>query len=696
MSANKTTPAADEKPKEPSSSFYRGYFFAEQRKPIVEHEPGLGQMIFSGMFSAIPVVFLYWMYTRSQTAAAKASQEMTKKGGTMQKFMADMQRMMNGGIENRNFRVEIKGTSFTDVKGVPEAVAEVKQYVDFLKEPERFTRLGARLPKGCLLTGDPGTGKTLLARAVAGEATVPFFTCSGADFIEVYSGSGPKRVRELFKEAKAAAPSVIFIDEIDAVGARGGKGGAGGGSSGEENRTVNQLLAEMDGLLASDLVVIFAATNHPDNIDKALLREGRFDRKVELPMPDIDAREELFTFALNKVITGDPKGLLTPPKVEFKNNNEQKQPGATTTPTTGAAPHTPSTPQQPPLPTTQQVMEAAVEAPVESDPSVSNAAMAKRLAALTPGVSPATVMTIVNEAALAAAVTGAKYVRLDNLLPAIDDVLIGKKHRSRMSEEASRRVALHEAGHTLVAWFLPQQSDVIKVSITPRGQAGGFTQQVGRERLDMQTDVAMFTDICVMLSGRIAESTRYTNLTSGAYDDLQRATKTAITKFLALGMSARVGLLAFDHNRIDNGRMYQHCSEQTQAAAEREAHLLIGAAFEYTTTLVKEKKDLLHKLADKLIEKREVLQEDIEAILGKRNTDVASLDPRVRQALSQFVKGAEVAGARDGATKAVENIRKHARSDEVDPALNVTNEDTIENKKVKNLPRGADVDQAMA
>lgn len=602
---------ADERKK--TSNYYRGFFVAEQRRPVVEHEPTLGQMVASGVFAALPMVLMYWLYQRSQRAASQMQQQVGKPG-FLQDMMQSMQKMTNPAGA-RNFRVEVRDKTFKDVIGVPEALAEVKQYVDFLKEGEKFTRLGARLPKGCLLTGEPGTGKTLMAKAVAGEANVPFFSCSGADFIEVYAGSGPKRVRELFAEAKKEAPSVIFVDEIDAVGSRGNHGG----SSGEENRTVNQLLAEMDGLQANEFVVVFAATNHPDNIDKALLREGRFDRKIELPMPDKVAREELLLCSLNDVITGDPNGRLKP------------KPTPVTKPADGTTQRS----------ETDEALELAVDDPVEADPAVSNSVFAKRLAELTPGCSPATLVTIVNEAALAAAVSNAKRVELSHLLPAIDDVIVGKKHRSRMSAAASERVALHEAGHTLAAWMLPNQSDVIKVSITPRGQAAGFTQQVGREALDMQTDVCMFTDICVMLGGRIAESTRFANLSTGASDDFERATKSAVAQFIALGMSPHTGLLAFDHNRLDGGRMYQKHSEMTQAAAEREASLLVEAAFKYTTQLLTEKKDKLDAITSLLVEKKEVLREDLERLLGPRNTKVSSLDPRVRAALKRFIRGAE-------------------------------------------------------
>ncbi|RNF03078.1 ATP-dependent zinc metallopeptidase-like protein [Trypanosoma conorhini] len=558
-----------------SISFYRGFYDAQLRRPTKNVDPTVSQAVGGAIFTALPFAAVLYFLMRRRTRVASAASG-AKPGQFMKNVMEMVQKQMDP-LGDKNFRLEVRDTKFKDVIGVPEALEEVQQYVRFLKTPERFTRLGGRLPKGCILTGQPGTGKTLLAKAVAGEAGVPFLTCSGADFIEVYAGSGPKRVRELFAAAKREAPSVIFVDEIDAVGSRSNGQGTLGLSS-EENRTVNQLLAELDGLQANEAVVVFAATNFPDNLDKALLREGRFDRKIEVPMPDQQAREDLFTHYLNRVVTSDATSK------------------------------------------------------------------AKRLARLTPGVSPATISTIVNEAALAAAVQGHEEVTEQSLLPAIDDVLVGKKHRSRMSEAAARRVALHESGHTLVAWLLPRQSDVIKVSITPRGPAAGFTQQVGKEIFDMPTDVSLFTDICVMLAGRLAEVTQYAELTTGAQDDFQSATRMAIQAFLAFGMSCHVGLLAYEPQRLEEGRMYQRHSEKVQAIAEEEAARLVGTAHHYTEGLIAEHKELLHQLAEALFTKKELLMEDLEARLGPRGAARLSLD--AEEALTAFMQKSEEHGTK--------------------------------------------------
>lgn len=590
---------------EKNQNFLRGFFDAEKRKPVKTPDRSLGNWIVGSAISALPVAFIIYfgfrMSVRGRTAANNVM------SGNSARFAEAMKRFrgMSDPLGNKNFEVSVKDTKFKDVIGVPEALGEVQQYVEFLKQPERFTRLGGRLPKGCLLTGKPGTGKTLLAKAVAGEADVPFFSCSGADFIEVYVGSGPKRVRELFDSAKAKAPSVIFLDEVDAIGSRSNGQGAGGVSS-EENRTVNQLLAELDGLQQNEAVVVFAATNFPENIDKALLREGRFDRKVEIPMPDEEARKDLFMHYLRKIVTGDPNGA--------KANTE----------TTGAA----ATAATPPSPATAVV------------PTQDNSTIASRLASLTPGISPATISAIVNEAALSAAVSGEPVVCTKTLMPAIDDVLIGKKHRSRMTTTSSKRVALHEAGHTLVGWLLPQQSKVIKVSITPRGNAGGFTQQLGREALDHMTDQTMFTDICVLLGGRIAELTQYDNLSTGAQDDFQRATKLAMNQFLAFGMSDRVGLLAFDYQRLEEGRMYQLCSESLQHTAELEAAALVNAAFKFTTQLLQNNRATLLKVSDALFEKKELLEEDLVSLIGPRSKvpSHSLLEGDALAALQSFVK----------------------------------------------------------
>ena len=655
----KTQDPLERKDDEKKASYYRGYFLAEKRRQVVDHDPTWGQLIFSGILTALPIVAMYYLFVRMNRVAGEVVKPGAKPG-FFASAMRESQKMMDP-LSGRNFRVEIKDTKFKHVIGSPEALSEVQQYVDFLRDPTRFTRLGGRLPKGCLLTGEPGTGKTMLARAVAGEANVPFFTCSGADFIEVYSGSGPKRVRELFNEAKAAAPSVIFIDEIDAVGARGNHQN-GGGMSGEENRTVNQVLAEMDGLMSSEAVIIFAATNFPDNLDKAMLREGRFDRKVELPMPDREAREDLFKHYLKRIITGDPDGYLGLPSKSEETPRDAPPPTEPTGSDAASVAEAAKVRQEKIEADTKAYELALTQSKEVADSSVKNSLLAARVAALTPGVSPATVNAIVNEAALAAAVANEKRVGLKQLLPAIDDVLVGKKHRSRMTDSASARVALHEAGHTLVGWLLPQQSDVIKVTIVPRGGAGGFTQFVGREKLDMATDRVFFTDICVALGGRIAECTRHDNLTAGAQDDLQRATKNALQQFLAFGMSGNVGLLAFDYNRLDAGRMYQHASDAISTEAEAEAQMLVAAAMKYTTKLVEDNKEKLFAIADALVEKKELLQEDIERLIGPRPPlTTAALAPEAEAALAYFLQRTQdvaIAADRDGGAPAANTTQQ--------------------------------------
>lgn len=562
---------------EKSRAYLRGFYDAEKRKKLVNIDPTWGQAIGGAMIGGLPFVLTIYFMTRRTRLAQQAAAGSNLTSNLWTEMQKAFERSMNP-LGRKDFRVAKMGTRFADVIGVPEALAEVQQYVDFLRTPDKFTRLGGHLPKGCILTGQPGTGKTLLAKAVAGEANVPFFSCSGADFIEVFAGSGPMRVRELFEAAKTDAPSVVFIDEIDAVGSRSSGNGAMGLSS-EENRTVNQLLAELDGLQASDTVVVFAATNFVENLDRALLREGRFDRKVEVPMPDSAAREELFTHYLKKSIVSD----------------------------------------------------------VQTE--------AKRMAELTPGVSPATIAAIVNEAALSAAISGKEAITSIDLLPAIDDVLIGKKHRNRMTPGAAERVALHESGHTLIAWLLPEQSDVIKVSITPRGPAAGFTQQVGREALDMPTEYSMFTDICVMLGGRLAELTQHDDLTTGAQDDYQRATQTAVLQFLAFGMSPQgVGLLAFESERLAEGRLYQKHSEETQKAAEHEAARLVAAAYEFVQSVLRNNEQTLKKVAAALYQKGELLRADLEELIGPRGKKEVTVTANARAALTSFTRASEEAG----------------------------------------------------
>ena len=569
------------------SDYYKGFY-----EGVVRNSgPQIGSAISWLAPLAINLAFFLGPLWYVRRKYAQQMSNVTGKAGKKDNPMGGLMDMMNP-MKAKNFKVDVKGTKFSDVIGIPEAKEELKQYVDFLSEPKKFTRLGARLPKGCLLTGKPGTGKTLLAKAIAGEAKTPFFSCSGADFIEIFGGSGPKRVRELFAEAKEAAPCVVFIDEIDAIGSRGGGRSMGGGSS-EENRTINQLLAELDGLTTNQAIVVVAATNYPDAVDKALLREGRFDRKVNIPMPDTDARVEIFTHYLNGIITGDPncKPKITKIKKSGEKEAEKKE-------------------------GEQEKVEEYLPAVIVD--GVNNKDYAKLLADRTPGVSPAQISTIVNEASLAAAVADEKVVPIRYLQDAIDDVLIGKKHRQRMSEQSLRRTAYHECGHAIMSWTSPLQKDVIKISIIPRGRAGGYTQQVQDEALDPQTDTFLFSQLCVLLGGRVAEKLIMGDISTGAIDDLQRATKIAIGKLLNFGMSKKVGQIAFKASEKQDGRAWMNYSEKLHAEVELEAREMVDRAYEHTMKVLTENKDNLHKLAQTLLEKKELMQPDIEGILGPK------------------------------------------------------------------------------
>ncbi|KPA78537.1 putative mitochondrial ATP-dependent zinc metallopeptidase [Leptomonas pyrrhocoris] len=550
---------------------------ARHRRATEENwiRPTLGPILWLG----VPLLLSY-LYLRRVTPAAAS----TAGGASGNPFQNLMEQMMP--IKKRQFRVDVKGTKFADVVGIPEAKAEVRQYVDFLTDPNKFTRLGARLPKGCLLTGEPGTGKTLLAKAVAGEADVAFFSCNGADFIELMGGSGPKRVRELFQEARAAAPSIIFIDEIDAIGSRAGK--QGGSVSSEENRTINQLLAELDGLSSSaDPIVVLAATNFQDNIDKALLREGRFDRKISIEMPDLAARRELFEHYLNRVCTGDPTG-----RTKDEEGNDL---------------------------------------PLEN--GVSNKALADQLAHLTPGLSPATVATVVNEAALQSGIAGKPLVQLPSLLEALDNTLMGRKHRNRQSEHSARRTALHEAGHALTAWMLPPVQTVLKISIIPRGHAMGYTQRAGTEFHEYQTNATLFADMVVMLGGRAAEEVLLGNPSAGAMDDLQRATDMALKQMLAFGMSTHTGLLSYHPEYTQAGRDFTIFSNDAQHRAEMEAQRLVAAAHQAAVKIITDNKDKMLRMEEALMEKKELTTKEVETLWGPRPTE-----PSVEALVQEVIK----------------------------------------------------------
>lgn len=429
--------------------------------------------------------------------------------------------------------------TFNDVAGIEEVKEELQDVVEFLKNPQKFTKLGARIPKGILLVGPPGTGKTLLAKAVAGEAGVPFFSISGSDFVEMFVGVGAARVRDLFAQAKAHAPCIIFIDEIDAVGRQRGAG-LGGGHD-EREQTLNQLLVEMDGFDTEEGIVVLAATNRPDILDPALLRPGRFDRQVVVPPPDLNGREAILRLYAKK----------------FK-----------------------------------------------VDPSIDFKALAKS----TPGFTGADLENMLNEAALIAAKKGKEKIEIEDLEEAKDKILMGKERKGViLSEEERKIIAYHEAGHALVAYYLPDPDPVHKISIIPRGQALGVTQQLPLDDRHIYTEDYLLKKITVLLGGRVSEEIVFNRLSSGAQDDLKRATQIARKMVCNWGMSKRLGPITFgkSEEHIFLGKeMFQikDFSEETARIIDEEIKNIISGCYEKAKAILTQYIHKLHKIAQALLE----------------------------------------------------------------------------------------------
>eukprot|EP01114_Cavostelium_apophysatum_P016044 TRINITY_DN44_c0_g1_i3.p1 TRINITY_DN44_c0_g1~~TRINITY_DN44_c0_g1_i3.p1 ORF type:complete len:831 (+),score=266.21 TRINITY_DN44_c0_g1_i3:290-2782(+) len=384
----------------------------------------------------------------------------------------------NARLFSKNDKVN---TKFADVAGLPEAKQEVQEFVDFLRSPKKYQELGAKIPKGALLVGPPGTGKTLLAKAAAGEASVPFFSTSGSDFIEMFVGVGPARVRDLFQQARENAPCIVFVDEIDAIGRERGKGGFRGGNDEREN-TLNQILVEMDGFAPTTGVVILAATNRPDILDKALTRPGRFDRQIALDKPDVKSRVEIFAVHLK------------PLKIAANTNIEE---------------------------------------------------IAKTLANLTPGFSGADIANVCNEAALVCARRNGEEIVHADFEAAIDRTIGGVEKKTKvLSPEEKKTVAYHEAGHAVSGWFLEHADPVMKVSIVPRGQGLGYSQHLPKDQYLVRKE-QLIDMMCTALGGRVAEEIFFSTLTTGAQDDLGKVTKIAYAQITKYGMSDRIGVVAF-------------------------------------------------------------------------------------------------------------------------------------------------------
>ena len=472
----------------------------------------------------------------------------------MQQTQGGGSKVMSFGKSRAKLHNEEKiKVTFAEVAGAEEAKEELQKVVEFLKHPKKFNDLGARIPKGVLLFGPPGTGKTLLARAVAGEAGVPFFSISGSDFVEMFVGVGASRVRDLFEQAKKNAPCIVFIDEIDAVGRQRGAG-LGGGHD-EREQTLNQLLVEMDGFGINEGIIIIAATNRPDILDPALLRPGRFDRHIVVDKPDVKGRQEIL-------------------KVHTKGK------------------------------------------PVEKDANL------EVLARRTPGFTGADLSNLVNEAALLSARRNKKRIGMAELEESIERVVAGPERKSKVISDRDKKLtAYHEAGHALIGMLLPNADPVHKVSIIPRGRAGGYTLMLPKEERNYATRSELREQLRTLLGGRVAEALILEEISTGAQNDLERATELARKMICEFGMSEVLGPITFGRRQdaqvflgrdIARDRNY---SEEVAYSIDKEVRRLIEDAYEKTETMLKENLDKLHLIANALIEKETLEASELEQLM---------------------------------------------------------------------------------
>ena len=477
-------------------------------------------------FGLLIIVLIFWFLTMNTSSQGN---------NKTLSFGKSKARMMTPADKNR--------VTFVDVAGVDEEKEELEEIVEFLKSPKKFTDMGARIPKGVLLVGPPGTGKTLLAKAVAGEAGVPFFIISGSDFVEMFVGVGASRVRDLFEQAKKNAPCIVFIDEIDAVGRQRGAG-LGGGHD-EREQTLNQLLVEMDGFASNEGVIVLAATNRPDILDKALLRPGRFDRQILVSSPDVGAREKILEVHARKKKMGDDVDLKT-------------------------------------------------------------------IAKNTSGFSGADLENVLNEAALLAARRNLKEIGMNEIEDAMVKVTMGPEKKTRVrSDKEKKLVAYHEAGHAVVSKFLPTQDDVHQISIVPRGMAGGYTMYRPSEDKSFMSKSEMEETIVSLLGGRVAESLILNDISTGASNDIERASKIARDMVSKYGMSDVVGAIMFGagQEEVFLGRdltQSKNYSEQTASIIDAETKNIIDKAYKRAEDILKEHIDKLHIVAGILLEKEKI------------------------------------------------------------------------------------------
>ena len=488
-------------------------------------------------FGLLIIFFIFWFLMMS-TGQQGGSKTMS--------FGKSKARLVNAGEKNR--------VTFDDVAGVDEEKEELQEIVEFLKNPKKFTDMGARIPKGVLLVGQPGTGKTLLAKAVAGEAGVPFYIISGSDFVEMFVGVGASRVRDLFEQAKKTAPCIIFIDEIDAVGRQRGAG-LGGGHD-EREQTLNQLLVEMDGFSDNEGVIILAATNRPDVLDKALLRAGRFDRQIVVSNPDVKAREQILEVHARKKKLSDDVDL----KVIAKN---------------------------------------------------------------TSGFAGADLENILNEAALLAARRNFKEIGMKEIEDAMVKVTMGPEKKTRVrSEKENRLVAYHEAGHAVVSRYLETQDPVHQISIVPRGMAGGYTMYRPTEDKSFMSKTEMEENIVSLLGGRVAEAIILNDISTGASNDIERASQIARNMVTKYGMSERVGTIMFGggQGEVFLGRDFAQTkdySEETAGIIDEEVKRIIDRAYNRARDILTEHVDKLHRVAGILLEKEKIEGEEFDQIFSE-------------------------------------------------------------------------------